>query len=72
MAFIICEKHHKGEKTGDRALINGHICMNKYCPDSFKVFCSNCKNEHKDHSNKILSLEDFSFLLERHLKSPAK
>lgn len=72
MAFLICEKHGKSEKVGDRAMINGHICMNKYCPDAFKVFCSGCKNEHRDHTNKVLTLEDVSFLLERLLKSPTK
>jgi hypothetical protein len=44
MSFLICEKHNKNEKSADRALVNGHICMNKYCPLSFKVFCSMCKN----------------------------
>jgi hypothetical protein len=46
--------------------------MNRYCPDSFKVFCANCKNDHRDHAIKVLSIEDTTFLLERLLKLPFK
>jgi hypothetical protein len=46
--------------------------MNKYCPDSFKVFCSACESEHEDHVIKILTIEDVSFLIDRLLKVPSK
>jgi hypothetical protein len=70
MSYLICEKHSKSEKSGSKMLTNGYICMNRYCPDSFKVLCSSCKNDHRDHSAKILTIEDVSFLVERLLKSP--
>lgn len=44
--------------------------MNRYCPSSFKVFCTACKNDHRDHAIKILTLEDVSFLVDRLLKTP--
>ncbi len=44
--------------------------MNRYCPDSFRVFCSACKNDHRDHSIKVLTIEDVGFLVERLLKAP--
>ena len=34
--------------------------------------CALCKNEHRDHANKVLTLEDITFLIERLLKSPFK
>jgi len=46
--------------------------MNRYCPESFKVFCAACKNDHRDHAIKILTLEDVSFLVDRLLKTPFK
>jgi len=42
---------------------NGYICMNRYCPDSFKVICQACKNDHRDHHVKVLSVEDTIFLI---------
>lgn len=72
MAFLICAKHNKYEKVGSKVPNTGHVCMNRYCPDSFKVFCSTCKNEHRDHAIKILTIEDITFLVERLLKTPFK
>lgn len=34
------------------------------------MFCSGCKNDHRDHSIKVLTIEDVSFLVERLLKAP--
>lgn len=70
MSFLICEKHGKWEKAGSKVAVNGYICMNRYCPDSFKVFCAACKNDHRDHSIKVLTIEDVGFLVERLLKAP--
>lgn len=46
--------------------------MNRYCPDSFKVICSACKVDHRDHANKVLTVEDATFLIERLMKTPFK
>lgn len=46
--------------------------MNRYCQESFLPLCQACKSDHRDHSNKILTLEDITFLIERLLKSPFK
>lgn len=72
MEFLICEKHKKTEKVVSKVNANGYVCMNRYCPDSFKIFCSNCKNDHRDHAIKVLTLEDTTFLIERLLKHPFK
>jgi hypothetical protein len=72
MSYLICEKHNKLEKIGSKIPNNGYICMNRYCPDSFKVFCATCKNDHRDHSIKVLTIEDVSFLVDRLLKAPFK
>lgn len=72
MEFLICEKHKKVEKIGTKVNTNGYVCMNRYCPDAFKVFCSTCKNDHRDHAIKILTIEDTTFLIERLLKQPFK
>jgi hypothetical protein len=70
MSFLICGKHEKREKQASKVGVTGHVCMNRYCPNSFQVFCGSCKNDHRDHAVKVLSLEDLSFLLERLLKAP--
>jgi hypothetical protein len=70
MSFLICERHNKIEKVGAKVAPNGFICMNRYCPNSFKVFCGACKNEHRDHSIKVLSIEDIIFLTDRLVKTP--
>lgn len=64
MNFLICKKHNKVEKAIEKAMANGFICMNKNCQESSKIICSVCKNEHRDHTNKILSLENTSLLLQ--------
>ena len=66
------EKHNKYEKNGNKVAVNAYVCMNRYCPDSFKVFCSACKNDHRDHAMKILTIEDITFLVDRLLKAPFK
>ena len=70
MSFLICEKHGRTEKSSAKMLTNGHVCMNRYCPDCFTVFCPSCKNDHRDHAIKVLNIEDLSFLLERLSKAP--
>lgn len=70
MSFVICEKHNKAERVGTRAAANSYICMNRFCPNAFGVFCLTCKAEHRDHSIKVLTIEDLTFLLERLLKTP--
>lgn len=72
MSFLICEKHNRVEKTSSKMVTSGFICMNRYCPDSFHVICPTCKNEHRDHAIKVLTIEDLSFLLDRLIKSPFK
>ena len=72
MEFPICEKHKKVEKTMHKVSTNAYVCMNRYCPDSYKVFCCNCKNDHRDHQMKLLTIEDTVFLLERLQKQPFK
>lgn len=56
MSFVICDKHKKVEKLSSKVITNGYVCMNRYCPDSFKVLCATCKNDHRDHANKLLSI----------------
>ena len=51
-------------------LANANVCMNRYCPNSFTVMCSLCKTEHRDHSIKILTLEDVRLFVEKLLKTP--
>lgn len=51
---------------------NCYICMNKYCPNAYTILCNLCKNEHRDHQVKILTIEDIAFLIDRLLKMPFK
>jgi hypothetical protein len=44
--------------------------MNRFCPQAFTVFCLACKPEHRDHSIKVLTIEDLTFLADRLLKTP--
>jgi hypothetical protein len=46
--------------------------MNKYCPNAYTILCNLCKNEHRDHQVKILTIEDIAFLIDRLLKMPFK
>lgn len=46
--------------------------MNRYCPEAYTILCSACRNEHRDHTVKVLTIEDVSFLVERLLKTPFK
>lgn len=55
-SFLICAKHNRTEKISSKVPVNSYVCMNRYCPDSFKVFCSACKMDHRDHANKILTV----------------
>lgn len=70
MSYVICDKHKKTEKLTSKLITNAYLCMNRYCPDSFKVVCPTCKNDHRDHANKVLTIEDTTFLLDRLLKLP--
>lgn len=72
MSYLLCEKHNKIEKTASKIPVNGLICLNRYCPESFKVFCATCKTDHRDHAVKVLTIEDVSFLVDRLLKTPFK
>jgi hypothetical protein len=44
--------------------------MNRFCPQAFTVLCLTCKPEHRDHSIKVLTIEDLTFLADRLLKTP--
>ncbi len=70
MSFLICQKHNKVEKIGSKVPANSYICMNRYCPNSFKIICGACKNDHRDHSIKVLTIEDVIFLTQRLIKTP--
>jgi hypothetical protein len=70
MSFVICEKHNKVEKAGAKVAANSYICMNRYCPNAFNIFCVTCKSEHRDHAIKVLTFEDVCFLTDRLLKTP--
>jgi hypothetical protein len=72
MEWTICNKHKKKEKTFQRVLPSACVCMNRYCPSSFTVMCSACKPEHRDHTIKILTLEDVQNFLNKFIKSPQK
>jgi len=72
MSFVICSKHNKTEKTAAKVSANTYICMNPNCPNSFKVLCFGCKNEHKDHINQVISIEDATFLVDRLMTTPLK
>jgi hypothetical protein len=58
------------EKAGSKVAANGLICMNRFCPNAFTIFCLACKAEHRDHAIKVLTIEDLSFLTDRLLKTP--
>lgn len=70
MSFVICEKHNRVEKLATKVAANGYVCMNRFCPAAFTLFCSACKPDHRDHSVKVLTLEDIGFLTDRLLKTP--
>jgi hypothetical protein len=72
MSYLICEKHNKIEKSSNKLGSTAQVCMNRYCPNSFKIFCATCKIDHRDHAFKILTLEDITFLVDRLLKTPFK
>lgn len=46
------------------------ICLNRYCPKAYTMLCSACRPDHRDHTTKIMSIEDLCFLLDRLLKKP--
>ena len=71
MNYPICTRHARSESAA-RLTSNAFLCLNRYCPESFSLFCATCKHEHRDHAFKVLSLEDASFLVERLLKTPYK
>ncbi len=56
MEFLICEKHKKIEKLAHKVTGLTHVCLNRYCNLSYIPFCTICKNDHRDHSNKLLPL----------------
>lgn len=70
--LLICQKHKKYEKNLAVIPNNYYICLNRYCPSSFTVICANCKQDHRDHIVKLLSIEDICFLVDRLLKTPFK
>jgi hypothetical protein len=70
--FLICSKHNRTEKTATKVPTNTFICMHSDCPHSYRVLCNGCKNDHKDHSNKVLTIEDATFLVDRLMTTPFK
>lgn len=72
MSYLICEKHNKHEKLGSRTVTNALLCLDRTCPESFKVLCSVCQPQHQKHANQLLSIEDASFLIQRLLKVTIK
>jgi len=69
-SVVVCDKHNKSESNLSLILSNYYVCMNRYCPDAYKVLCSACKTDHRDHAIKILNIEDLAFLIDRMLKMP--
>lgn len=67
---LVCDRHQKYETNMSMISTNYYICMNRYCPDAYKVLCSSCRQDHRDHTINILSIEDICFLIDRLLKMP--
>ena len=54
--MLVCQKHNKKESNLALVLNQYCVCLNKYCPDSFKMLCSACRPSHRDHATKMMSL----------------
>lgn len=67
---LVCSRHGKREANMSMIANNYYICMNRYCPDAYQVLCSACRQDHRDHTISLLSIEDLCFLIDRLLKMP--
>lgn len=70
--LLVCERHQKRELNPRMLPTNSYVCLHRDCRQAFTMLCSACRTDHRDHSTKIMSMEDLSFLMERLLKRPLK